>query len=258
MWASVARHVRGETARDRAILRRAILRSPMSSLGKWRDWLNPHVSEDCRVRTSLGRFRVRADSDDLYLTLPTREPAVLAIIKSLKPGDFFVDAGANIGVYTVLASRLVGPSGRVVAIEMMPDTAQVLRRHVADNHCTNVEVIEAALSNAPDQMVEAFIEPGKSGQASFVIPQNGRAIRVRTRTFGDIFDAQPDLMKIDVEGAEDLAFKGMKLLPKRIVFEHSRIGDDSRAILRDLGYEVTAIDGANYHATLTINADPLR
>ena len=103
IWASVALHVRGVTGRDRSILRRAFLRSPITSLHNLREWANPTVDRPCRVSSALGTFHVRPHSDDLYVTLPGREPAIVSQIRRLRKGDCFVDAGAHIGVYTVLA-----------------------------------------------------------------------------------------------------------------------------------------------------------
>lgn len=62
------------------------------------------------------------------------EPAISAFVRSrLEPGDSFIDVGANIGYYTVLASRRVGPSGSVYAVEASPKICSRLRRNVALN-----------------------------------------------------------------------------------------------------------------------------
>jgi FkbM family methyltransferase len=73
------------------------------------------------------------------------EPNTSAILSRLvKPGDVVVDVGANIGYYSLLFSKLVGPKGKVVAIEALPKLAQILSRNLERNSATNVRVVNAA------------------------------------------------------------------------------------------------------------------
>ena len=166
IWWNVYRELSGVSANDKAVLRRALKAAPLDifrDLDRWRD---PVVSEDCRVKAKgVGEFSVRAHTDDLYHTLPSRETRVFATIRSyLRSGDTFVDAGANIGVYSVLASRLVGQQGRVISFEMMPETAHILRDHLLENQCRNAIVIEGALSDKSGQQVTAYVKGEKHGQ----------------------------------------------------------------------------------------------
>src|SRR5438093_220793 len=68
--------------------------------------------------------------------------------RTLRPGMTFIDAGANLGEYTLLAARLVGPAGRVYALECAPRTLVNLHRNVTLNHLTHVRVVEAAVCDA--------------------------------------------------------------------------------------------------------------
>ena len=71
-----------------------------------------------------------------------------AIRERLQPGDVFLDIGANVGYFSVLAAHLVGPEGRVVAFEPHPEAIEILRQAVAVNGLVGVvEVVEAALGN---------------------------------------------------------------------------------------------------------------
>src|SRR6201984_3916194 len=68
-----------------------------------------------------------------------------AIPRLVQPGDTAFDIGANIGVYSVLLSRLCSPTGRVVAFEPVPDTYWRLRETLALNRCENVMTVQAAI-----------------------------------------------------------------------------------------------------------------
>jgi tRNA/tmRNA/rRNA uracil-C5-methylase (TrmA/RlmC/RlmD family) len=131
---------------DRRIIRGAVKRSPLSAFSRLDEWRNPELLKDAEVLVpGFERFMVRAKSDDLFHLLPASEPEVVSVLRHyLREGSVFLDAGANIGFFTVLASKLVGQSGTVLAVEMMPDTAAILRKHVALNRCENVKIIEAA------------------------------------------------------------------------------------------------------------------
>lgn len=65
----------------------------------------------------------------------------------MQPGDTFIDVGANIGYYSLLASPLVGEAGAVVAIEASPQTFVLLENNLARNHVTNVRALNVAVSN---------------------------------------------------------------------------------------------------------------
>jgi FkbM family methyltransferase len=68
---------------------------------------------------------------------------------NIKPGDVIVDVGANIGIFTVMASKLVGSRGRIVAIEPNSESAKRLERNIALNRLNNVTVYHAAVTGAP-------------------------------------------------------------------------------------------------------------
>ena len=107
MWLHVMNRLAGATPGDSKVLQNAIRRSPLTIWQNLDQWQFPMVEEDCMVISKgVGTFQVRASTDDLFHALPMQEPAVETTIRSLlRPGDTFVDAGANIGFYTVLASQ---------------------------------------------------------------------------------------------------------------------------------------------------------
>lgn len=255
-WLSVMNHLRGATASDVTRLWMSFLASPVTSAGGLNHWRDPLLLRDVAVKVrGVGAFDVRAKSDDIYHVLPTRELAVFDAIRSiLRPGDTFVDAGANIGFYTILAANLVGPSGSVIAVEMMPDTAARLRHHIEINGLSNVEVIEKALSSIAGDLVTAHVTPGKFGQATIVERAEGRVVEVETTTLDLLLKGSSmiNLLKMDLEGAERIALKGGEEVLRRVkavIFEYLGSEREVADFLKDRGFSVWNLDGRNSIAT---------
>lgn len=251
IWRQVAKSIKGASESDQAILNHAIRRSPLTVWHDLNHWQNPMVDSDCTVLSKgVGAFQVRAGTDDLFHVLPDHEPEVERVIRrSLQPGDVFVDAGSNIGYYTILAAQLVGAHGRVVAIEMMPETARILRNHIALNGARTVDVVEGALSEVDGVVVRATHPEGKFGQASIVRGDQCHEFTVRTTTLDSALRdvRHVRLMKMDLEGAELGALRGLGgALSKidAIVFENQ----DAPEVVRWLeqnSFTVTRLDGNN-------------
>src|SRR5580765_7707639 len=91
-----------------------------------------------------------ADSIGFHLYIDgIYEPAEIAwVLARLEPGDVFVDVGANIGVFTVMAAKRVGPTGRVIAFEPSPSVIRYLEENVRLNELTNVTVCPLALDES--------------------------------------------------------------------------------------------------------------
>ncbi len=258
-WTRIAYAARGERPEDRRAVRSAFLRCPLTALSGIDHWQDPTLARDARIRIrGVGLFDVRAGADDLHHVLPGREPEVFDAIRTwLRPGDTFVDAGANIGFYTILASRIVGGEGRVVAIEMMPDTAAILRRHVAINDAGNVAVVEHALCETANLEIEARVDDGKFGQASIRRAEGGRVVHVRTETLDNLLDGVEHvrLMKMDLEGAEHLALAGARSVLRRtdaLLFEALPGSEDVLPLLARHGFTVTSLNGRDH---LAVKAD---
>lgn len=252
-WLHLINQVRGIEASDRDVIRRSCM---WALIDCWRFplvWRDPLLLADATVHVKgVGQFYLRAETDDLWHVYPAREPEVFAQISDvLRPGDVFIDAGANIGFYSVLASRRVGPSGRVLAIEMMPGTAERLRGHLTVNGCENTEVVEAALSDAADQFVDAFLPRGQSGQASLTRNRDhSDTIRVRTTTLDSVAGQIESvrLLKMDLEGAELQALQGARRLLERvdaICFEDRDGESQVRPFLEGIGFTITPLGNAD-------------
>jgi FkbM family methyltransferase len=133
----------------------------------------------------------------------------------LRPGDVFVDVGANIGYFTLMAARLVGERGRVVSLEASPSIHAMLEASVALNGAANVRVLNVAVADAPGQLQVFRATGGNSGETSLLPSDRLRAeATVRAAPLDEILDAdemaRARLVKIDVEGAEWLVLKGMR------------------------------------------------
>jgi FkbM family methyltransferase len=139
-------------------------------------------------------------------------------VKTVRPGDVVVDAGANIGYYTIIASRLVGPAGRVYAFEPDPTAVAILRRNVRLNGADNVVVEQKALSNA-NTTLELFIAEGNKGDDRIYQPEGEQraSIRVPAVRLDDYLRGRADhvdVVKIDTQGAEGVILEGMGDIPR--------------------------------------------
>jgi FkbM family methyltransferase len=140
------------------------------------------------------------------------EPAKHALIRRhLRPGMTFIDVGANKGDFTLLAARLSGLSGMVIAIEPEPENHSILQRSIELNHYTNIRVLQVALS---DRDGTANLQIGSSSGAHTLSPEfNGlRTVAVPTMTLDGVVAEQQlrsvDMIKIDVQGLELAVLRG--------------------------------------------------
>lgn len=134
----------------------------------------------------------------------------------LKPGMFFIDAGANIGLYTLFAARHVTEEGRVVAIEPSTREMAILRHNVVGNNLGNVTLCPVALSDHAGE-VELLVAPMRHaghntlGAFGYNTPLDHRE-RVSAMRLDDLVEAQDlkrvDVIKMDIEGAELAALRG--------------------------------------------------
>jgi FkbM family methyltransferase len=182
----------------------------------------------------LGVAVVRGGTDDLYNLLPDREGDVDAFIRSrLREGAVFVDVGANVGYYTLVASKLVGTAGHVYAIEPVPSTAAFLRVNVKLNGCNNVVVREVAAWSARGRLV-LKIPASMYGCASAV--REGSSVIVKTSTLDDILRDEGSiyLIKIDVEGAELEVLRGSQSVLRRTRYVVLELSRNAREVLTEL------------------------
>jgi FkbM family methyltransferase len=182
----------------------------------------------------LGTVVVRGATDDLWNLLPGREGDVEEFIRShLREGSVFVDVGANVGYYTLLASKLVGNKGYVYAIEPIPSTVVLLKANVKLNDCTNVMVYKVAAWSYRGELT-LNVPALMYGWAS--VMQKGRSIMVKAETIDNILQnvESVDILKVDVEGAELQVLQGAKEVLKRTKHIALELSYSISEVLREL------------------------
>ncbi|HEX5725970.1 MAG TPA: FkbM family methyltransferase [Longimicrobiaceae bacterium] len=176
-----------------------------------------------RLAPELGGMRFRCDLRDSVAReacfTGRYEPQETALLRALLgPGAVFVDVGANWGYFSLLAAHRVGPGGRVLALEPDPRLFAVLRDNLAANGLRHAVALPLAAAEAPGTLALAGYEEagGNWGVSSVVTAAAEAAPRfaVQGARVDDVLDAQGvgrvDLLKLDVEGAELLALRGMR------------------------------------------------
>jgi len=172
------------------------------------------------------------------------EPGVQLMLRDLiKPGDTCLDVGAFQGDLTLVMSRLVGPKGQVVTFEANPLALEKLTNNCNSNFLTNVFLVHGAVWHKSDEWVQLF----DNGAASRIdIKSTERAkdlIRVKSVSLDDFLASNkmiPDVVKMDIEGAEKHALRGfannLQLHKPHLVFEHATSDDDALMIIKSHGY----------------------
>jgi FkbM family methyltransferase len=149
----------------------------------------------------------------VVLSTGTYEPEETRLFRSkCRRGDTVIDVGANVGWYTIIASKLVGKNGRVIAFEPDPESFALLKRNVLANGCDNAILEQKALSNTAGTLTLHLDEENKV-MHSTVFDTKGAAIKVEALRLDDYLENRfknVDFVKIDVEGAEPMVLEGMQ------------------------------------------------
>ena len=181
--------------------------------------------------------------------LPVQE----AFRRLIAPGDVVYDVGASIGFFSLLAARLTGPEGRVVALEPAPGPAEAVRVNAALNDLRNVTVVEAAAGAAQGRerlwVVADQTSSHLAGRGEHPLAE--MALEVDVLALDDLVGERgfppPALVKIDVEGSELDALRGMRGIlaehrPK-LVCELHGTNDAFAALMEESGYSTSNLDG---------------
>lgn len=178
----------------------------------------------------------------------TYEPEKQTVFQSLvTEGNVVFDIGAHVGFYTLLASALVGPTGKVFAFEPLPRNIIYIKKHLYLNKVTNAAVVEIAVSDKDG--TSSFRERADSSMGHF--SEDGE-LQVKTVRLDKLIETEkmpvPDYIKIDVEGAEIKVLAGAKNTLKKfsptlfLATHGSDIYYECVEVLEELGYNLKLID----------------
>jgi FkbM family methyltransferase len=129
--------------------------------------------------------------------------------EAICPGATVYDVGANVGIYTVLASVKAGPTGQVYAFEPVERNLHYLRRHVTLNQLQNCLILETAVCNR--QGTRRFSAASYDARMGRLSPDGERevpSVSLDSCIYGERALRPPDIIKIDVEGAESEVLDG--------------------------------------------------
>ena len=198
----------------------------------------------------------------LRILLGSYEPEQTGLFQEwIRPGDAVLDVGAHVGYYTVLSAVLAGPAGRVLAFEPNPTNHGFLKRHLALNGCAQVEVLQAAASDAAG--TARFDFGGGSGTGH--LAEQG-ALEVTTVRVDDVCAERglsPRAIKIDVEGAELRVLRGAETTLARarpVIFlstHGAAVHRECLAWLGARGYQLKPILGDDLDAATEVLCVPL-
>ncbi len=191
------------------------------------------------------------------------EPFTTELFRScLKPGMIVIDGGAHVGLYSLIASREVGETGKVFAFEPDFYNFKALRFNIRQNQCRNVIPIRKALSSKTGKVL-FYQSPGTISSSLFKRTGIGltKAVEVEATTLDHelcALEIESALIKLDIEGAEVFALRGMKSTLGRLVncflfveMNPPALRDagcnpiDLISELHNLGFEVFVIDEPN-------------
>ena len=237
----------------------------------FRKWIYPitrkGVVQQVRTFFDLPMYLVLPASTDIYLTSGKPHPSEIRLarllIQQLHPGDTFVDIGAHFGYFSLLASVLVGETGTVYAFEASRSTFQLLQKNT--DHLTNIKIFNKAVSNSNENitfyqfpvMYSEYnsMEVGQFAKEGWFKKFKPEATEIEAITINQLIlqhKITPQIIKIDVEGAEDKVIAGaqeaLQTIHPFVVLEYlepSRQNEAHRKaakLLQLTGYQAYSID----------------
>ena len=179
------------------------------------------------------------------------DPKLISIISNhLHLGDTFIDIGANCGSFSLNAARIVGQSGRVVAVEPNPFMIPRLQFNVDINRMSNISIVPYAVSNSEEER-PFYCNYRQLGNSALIQKSSSQKCTVKTKMLFDLLTGMGiksiGVMKIDIEGTEYDALSPFfnrapkDLWPRHILVEnHCKCSDENEVIslLTGLGYAI--------------------
>ena len=219
------------------------------------------ISPAARMTAGVGRglrFCPGA-SNAAYGSGDNELPVQAALAEHLQPGSVLFDVGANVGFFTVIGARIVGEEGRVYAFEPVARNAAYLRLNCRLNRLRNVQVLQVAAGD--ETRSGALHLADYSGGSTLDVagrpPDYRRTRSVDVVRIDDLMEssafAPPDVVKIDVEGAELHVLRGMQRTLQQcrpvVIYEtddkSAAVAEERRAacdaFLQGVGYRTAAL-----------------
>ena len=185
----------------------------------------------------------------VFTTAEEQDTEFPRLAEWVRAGDWVLDVGANVGNYTARLSELVGPSGRVISIEPVPETFELLVANLAQFPFRNVTFLNVAASaeTALHGMTAPILDSGLENRYMAHLSEGPCELSVMSLAVDALALPQPvRLVKVDVEGHELVTLRGMEALLRRdqpvlIVEGHA---DDVSGFLAGLGYRFEERQGS--------------
>ncbi|MDG4553143.1 MAG: FkbM family methyltransferase [Candidatus Competibacter sp.] len=185
-------------------------------------------------------------------TFITEEPEFALLAEFVSDGDWVVDVGANIGHYTKRLSELVGCTGRVIAIEPVPETFLLLTANLQYIRHDNITLLNAAAaenSGVAGMTIPTFSTGLKNFYQAHLVSEEDAELRVLTLSLDSIClcERQIALVKIDAEGHEAGVLRGMKeiLRRDRPVMIVETFSEEVIDQMRTVGYSCERLPGSS-------------
>jgi len=208
----------------------------------------------CGVKILVDPVQGKGLEEHLYY-FGVYEAGTLSFLKTfLRPGDIFLDVGANIGLHSCVASHFVGNEGKVYAIEPHPETYKILKYNIYLNRLTNITAFQIALGSKNSTAL-IYDNPKLGRGSASLSPQKNANLKhgrkVKVKTIDTLIERKllpiPNLVKIDVEGFELEVLKGARKLlssskPPILCIEYSTYHHQYGGVVSDIHEFVTSIN----------------
>ena len=189
-----------------------------------------------------GRRLVLDLQTEKFYWLGTYEPLLVKLFQEhVRPGMVAYDIGGHAGYFALLLGLLVGDAGRVFTFEPEAQNAERIRRMIqANGIARQITLVEAAVADQGGEM--DFFSGGPASAQGGVIERRGEGRRVRCIALDEWGGPAPEVVKIDLEGAEALVLRGMQQILRRhrprlvIELHHPAATRETCEILRECGY----------------------
>lgn len=177
------------------------------------NWIFPVGSVGRILRGPLRgtRFRISPNSGWGPLRGGTEVEVALLMQEFVRPGWVVYDLGANIGIYSLLYSKLVGSHGLVIAFEPLPANLVDLQDNLQLNDCSNVSIRKVAVGSGNSRCRFVIGSNNTEGKLDSKVSASAASIEVQVECLDDLVASgttPPDLIKVDIEGGEADALDG--------------------------------------------------